>query len=72
MKFKAVHVLNFSNNAFSGEIPSTIASLEQIESLDLSNNSLVGEIPVQLASMSFLSYLKHLRLKVMMDYMVLH
>ncbi|AES87006.1 hypothetical protein MTR_4g019020 [Medicago truncatula] len=63
MKFKAVHVLNFSNNAFSGEIPSTIASLEQIESLDLSNNSLVGEIPVQLASMSFLSYLKHLRLK---------
>ncbi|RHN58972.1 putative leucine-rich repeat domain, L domain-containing protein [Medicago truncatula] len=57
MKFKAVHVLNFSNNAFSGEIPSTIGNLKQLESLDLSNNSLVGVIPVQLASLLFLSYL---------------
>ncbi|RHN38690.1 putative non-specific serine/threonine protein kinase [Medicago truncatula] len=57
MDLKALHVLNFSNNAFSGEIPSTIGNLKQLESLDLSNNSLFGKIPVQIVCMSFLSYL---------------
>jgi len=55
--FKALYVLNFSNNGLSGEIPSTIGNLKQLESLDLSNNFLVGKIPVQIASLSFLSCL---------------
>ncbi|KAJ1416274.1 Leucine-rich repeat [Sesbania bispinosa] len=57
MDFKALHVLNLSNNALSGEIPPSIGNLKQLESLDLSHNFLSGEIPVQLASLTFLSYL---------------
>jgi len=57
MKFKALYALNLSNNALSGEIPSLIGNLEQLESLELSQNSQSGEIPIQVASLSFLSYL---------------
>ena len=58
MDFQALYVLNLSNNALTGRIPSSIGSLKQIESLDLSINSLEGEIPIELASLNFLSCLK--------------
>ncbi|XP_054796246.1 receptor-like protein Cf-9 homolog isoform X2 [Prosopis cineraria] len=57
MKFEVLHVLNLSNNGFSGKIPSSIGNMKQLESLDLSSNSLTGEIPIELASLSFLSFL---------------
>ncbi|KAG5054277.1 hypothetical protein JHK85_006787 [Glycine max] len=57
MDFKELYILNLSNNALSGEIPSSIGNLRQLESLDLSQNALSGGIPMQIASLSFLSYL---------------
>jgi hypothetical protein len=57
MDFKALYIHNFSNKCLSGEIPSSIGNLKQLELLDLSNNSFVGEIPVHLERLHFLSYL---------------
>ncbi|XP_042515001.1 leucine-rich repeat receptor-like protein kinase PXC1 [Macadamia integrifolia] len=53
-------LLYFSNNDFSGEIPSHIASLKRLLRVDLSNNNLRGPIP---ASISNLTRLLTLRLQ---------
>ncbi|RID80789.1 hypothetical protein BRARA_A03425 [Brassica rapa] len=50
-------MLNLSNNAFTGHIPSSMGNLTALESLDVSQNQLSGEIPQELGSLSFLSYM---------------
>ncbi|KAH0934634.1 hypothetical protein HID58_011751 [Brassica napus] len=54
-KIMMLHVLNFSSNAFSGHIPSSLADLTALESLDVSQNKLSGGIPQELGSLSYLS-----------------
>ncbi|KAM2015545.1 hypothetical protein FF2_045267 [Malus domestica] len=53
---RALHLLNLSNNALSGHIPSSLGSLTALESLDLSQNKLSGRIPGSLAQLTFLGY----------------
>ncbi|KAL8235956.1 hypothetical protein R6Q59_017037 [Mikania micrantha] len=38
--------LNFSNNYFTGNIPSEFGKMEMVQTIDLSNNNLSGPIPV--------------------------
>jgi hypothetical protein len=49
--------LNLSWNHLTGNIPSDIGLLKDLENLDLSNNNLSGPIPPSMASMTFLSHL---------------
>ena len=44
--------LDLSHISLSGQIPSSIGNLRELESLDLSNNALDGEIPTQLANLN--------------------
>ncbi|KAM1218672.1 hypothetical protein FF2_045271 [Malus domestica] len=53
---RALHLLNLSNNAISGHIPSSLGNLTALESLDLSQNKLSGRIPGSLAQLTFLEY----------------
>ncbi|KAM1016141.1 hypothetical protein ACFX13_046615 [Malus domestica] len=53
---RALHLLNLSNNALSGHIPSSLGNLTALESLDLSQNKLSGRIPSSLAQLTFLEY----------------
>ncbi|KAM1767861.1 hypothetical protein ACFX12_045906 [Malus domestica] len=53
---RALHFLNLSNNALSGQIPSSLGNLTALESLDLSQNKLSGRIPSSLAQLTFLEY----------------
>ncbi|CAN6574066.1 unnamed protein product [Malus baccata var. baccata] len=53
---RALHLLNLSNNALSGHIPSSLGNLTALESLDLSQNKLSGRIPGSLAQLTFLEY----------------
>ncbi|KAK8473914.1 hypothetical protein V6N11_068223, partial [Hibiscus sabdariffa] len=55
--FKALHLLNLSNNALTGPVPFFLGNLPELEALDLSSNHLTGQIPLQLANLNFLSYL---------------
>ncbi|ONI18152.1 hypothetical protein PRUPE_3G199900, partial [Prunus persica] len=48
--------LNFSNNALTGLIPSSLWNLTALESLDLSQNQLSRGIPNNLAQLTFLEY----------------
>ena len=66
MDFKALYVLNRSNNALSSQMPSSIGNLKHLESLDLSIHSLEGEIPNELAILNFLSFLhcQHVEVKL--------
>ncbi|KAK3004794.1 hypothetical protein RJ639_019927 [Escallonia herrerae] len=54
-QLKFLHVLDLSNNNFSGIIPYQISYLRNLEKLDLSRNNLSGQIPVSLRSLHFLS-----------------
>ncbi|XP_062105049.1 receptor-like protein 18 [Humulus lupulus] len=54
---QALTVLNLSNNAHTGKIPSSIGDLRQLESLDLSRNNLIESIPTPLEQLTFLSFL---------------
>ncbi|CAL2249203.1 unnamed protein product [Prunus armeniaca] len=49
-------LLNLSNNALTGLIPSSLWNLTALESLDLSQNQLSGRIPGNLAQLNFLEY----------------
>ncbi|CAL2246017.1 unnamed protein product [Prunus armeniaca] len=53
---RALHSLNLSNNALTGQIPSSLGNLTALESLDLSRNQLSGRIPGNLAQLNFLAY----------------
>ena len=55
--FTSLYVLNLSGNGFTGQFPSSIGQLKQLESLDLSRNHLSGKIPTELVSVTFLSVL---------------
>ncbi|KAF2584768.1 hypothetical protein F2Q70_00034553 [Brassica cretica] len=44
-----------SGNAFTSNIPQSLANLTMVEALDLSRNQLSGQIPQNLGSLSFLS-----------------
>ncbi|ESR59426.1 hypothetical protein CICLE_v10015570mg [Citrus x clementina] len=48
---------NISHNNLTGDIPSLLRNLTEVESLDLSSNMLVGHIPTQLTSLKYLSVL---------------
>jgi len=51
-------ILNLSHNALTGQIPTSLGKLSNLETLDLSSNKLTGEIPMQLANgLIFLSVL---------------
>ncbi|KAB5531501.1 hypothetical protein DKX38_018171 [Salix brachista] len=45
---RALGILNFSNNNFTGEIPKLIGKLNGLQQLNLSHNSLRGQIPLSL------------------------
>ncbi|CAL9233744.1 unnamed protein product, partial [Arabidopsis halleri] len=47
--------LNLSGNAFTSNIPQSLANLTNLEALDLSQNQLSGQIPRDLGELSFLS-----------------
>ncbi|XP_068337007.1 receptor-like protein 7 [Pyrus communis] len=53
---RALRLLNLSNNALCGQIPSSLGNLTALESLDLSRNKLSGMIPGSLAQLTFLGY----------------
>ncbi|KAM1429687.1 hypothetical protein ACFX2I_045854 [Malus domestica] len=53
---RELQLLNLSNNALSGHIPSSLGNLTALESLDLSQNKLSGRIPGSLAQLTFLEY----------------
>ncbi|KAM1358858.1 hypothetical protein ACFX15_045072 [Malus domestica] len=53
---RELQLLNLSNNALSGHIPSSLGNLTALESLDLSQNKLSGRIPGCLAQLTFLEY----------------
>ncbi|GKV52505.1 hypothetical protein SLEP1_g59082, partial [Rubroshorea leprosula] len=46
--------LNLSSSGLTGEIPSCIANLTELQYLDLSNNSLAGSVPEYLSELQFL------------------
>lgn len=48
-RWTSLQILNLAHNNFSGEIPSSIGSLNQMESLSLQNNSFFGELPESLS-----------------------
>lgn len=50
-----LRLLNLSSNAFTSNIPHSLANLTNLEALDLSRNQLSGQIPRDLGSLSFLS-----------------
>ncbi|CAN1300613.1 Leucine-rich repeat receptor-like kinase protein FLORAL ORGAN NUMBER1, partial [Linum perenne] len=54
---ESIHLLNLSNNHFTGHIPVSFGQLSQLESLDLSSNNLSGNIPPQLTKLTFMSKL---------------
>ncbi|CAG7903810.1 unnamed protein product, partial [Brassica rapa] len=47
---------NLSGNAFTSDIPQSLANLTDLEALDLSSNKLSGQIPQDFSKLSFLSY----------------
>ncbi|GLU22347.1 hypothetical protein SLE2022_384280 [Rubroshorea leprosula] len=49
--------LNLSSSDLTGEIPSCIANLTELQYLDLSNNSLTGSVPEFLSQLQFLTVL---------------
>ena len=61
-----IYVLNLSNNAFAGSIPSSLGALLHLESLDFSRNGLNGTIPTSLASLNFLAYYLNLSFNQLM------
>ncbi|KAL8093087.1 hypothetical protein AgCh_035103 [Apium graveolens] len=52
-----LYLLNLSNNAFAGSIPSSFGNLKRLEALDLSVKKIKGIIPRELGSLTFLSFL---------------
>jgi Leucine-rich repeat (LRR) protein len=57
-ELKALYILNLSHNAFTGQIPSSLEKLSNLETLVLSSNKLSSKIHVQLADgLIFLSIL---------------
>ena len=56
-KFRLVCIVNLSNNALSGSIPSTIFNLTALQSLNLSNNYLIGKILTNIGHMNNLDSL---------------
>uniref|UniRef100_A0A1J3GBS8 Receptor-like protein 12 n=2 Tax=Noccaea caerulescens TaxID=107243 RepID=A0A1J3GBS8_NOCCA len=52
---KELSVLNLSGNAFTSNIPQSLADLTVLELLDLSQNQLSGQIPRDFGNLSFLS-----------------
>ncbi|KAL7218736.1 hypothetical protein ACSBR2_011919 [Camellia fascicularis] len=54
---KGLQLLNLSNNDISGQIPTCLGHLTNLESLDLLENKLSTEIPQQLALLTFLAFL---------------
>ncbi|KAJ8420298.1 LOW QUALITY PROTEIN: hypothetical protein Cgig2_000418 [Carnegiea gigantea] len=57
LKYSECSLLNLSHNSLSGNIPSSLGNLSQLESLDLSCNALGGNIPRELVKLNFLEYL---------------
>ncbi|MFN8495673.1 MAG: Calx-beta domain-containing protein [Caldilineaceae bacterium] len=53
-----VNALTLTENQLSGDIPTQLINLTNLENLDLSINSLTGNIPAQLGSLTGLSWLK--------------
>ncbi|XP_062114304.1 receptor-like protein 54 [Humulus lupulus] len=56
-QLQALTVLNLSNNAHTGKIPSSIDDLRKLESLHFSRNNLIESIPTSLEQLTFLSFL---------------
>ncbi|XP_016180675.1 probable LRR receptor-like serine/threonine-protein kinase IRK [Arachis ipaensis] len=54
---QSLKVLDFSDNTFSGEIPSAIGGLSSLQFLNLSQNSLRGPIPAVIGELKMLSSL---------------
>ncbi|EEF28629.1 serine-threonine protein kinase, plant-type, putative [Ricinus communis] len=55
--FKGLAMLNLSHNALSGEIPSNIGDMIDLQSLDLSFNRLSGKIPDSVNLLDSLGYM---------------
>jgi len=49
-----IHTLSLENNSLSGDIPTQITNLLDLENLSLHHNNLTGEIPAQISTMSHL------------------
>jgi len=52
-----LRILDLSDNAFTGTIPTQIGKLQNIELIDLSRNMLEKEIPREMANLEMLRYL---------------
>ena len=50
-------VLNLSNDALTGPLPSTVGALSRLKTLNLGDNRLSGELPPELASLTTLESL---------------
>lgn len=57
MHLQGLEILNLAHNNLSGEIPSSVGSLNELVALDLSNNSLSGDWPWSLQNCTMLRFL---------------